>query len=147
MNKKGDVYAILAVEDLEASVEVMVFPQTFQLVSHVLHTDAVLVVKGRVRKSDEDGVRLSAMEVTVPDMSLTSDGPVVITIPTARVIAPVVDKLKDVLATHPGVTLVHLAMTNGPRTTLVALDVSLRVTPSPALFGDLKALLGPSCLQ
>jgi DNA polymerase-3 subunit alpha len=26
------------------------------------------------------------------------------------------------------------------------LDDTLRVTPSPALFGDLKALLGPSCL-
>jgi DNA polymerase-3 subunit alpha len=26
------------------------------------------------------------------------------------------------------------------------LDDALRVTPSPALFGDLKALLGPTCL-
>jgi DNA polymerase-3 subunit alpha len=26
------------------------------------------------------------------------------------------------------------------------LDDGLRVAPSPALFGDLKALLGPSCL-
>jgi hypothetical protein len=26
------------------------------------------------------------------------------------------------------------------------LDDGLRVTPSPALMGDLKALLGPSCL-
>jgi len=26
------------------------------------------------------------------------------------------------------------------------LDASLRVTPSPALMGDLKALLGPCCL-
>ena len=25
-------------------------------------------------------------------------------------------------------------------------DASLRVTPSPALMGDLKALLGPGCL-
>ncbi len=147
VNKRGDVYAVLSVEDLEASVEVMVFTQTFQLVSHVLHTDAVLVVKGRVRKSEEDGVRLTAMEVTVPDLSVHGEGPVVITVPAARVIPPVVDRLKDVLATHPGATEVHLAMTNGPRTTLVALDAGLRVTPSPALFGDLKALLGPSCLQ
>ena len=145
INKKGDFYAIIAVEDLEASVEVMVFPQAYQLVGHVLHTDAVLVVKGRVRKSDEDGVRLSAMEITVPDLTLASGGPVVISIPTPRVVPMIVDKLKDVLSTHPGVTDVHLAMTNGPRTTVVALDASLRVTPSPALFGDLKALLGPSC--
>jgi DNA polymerase-3 subunit alpha len=30
---------------------------------------------------------------------------------------------------------------------VVRLDDRLRVTPSPALYGDLKALLGPSCLQ
>ncbi|HET8969887.1 MAG TPA: OB-fold nucleic acid binding domain-containing protein, partial [Candidatus Nanopelagicales bacterium] len=147
VNKKGASYAILSIEDLEAAVEVLVFQQTYQLVSHVLHTDAVLVVKGRLRKSEEDGVRLTAMEVTVPDLTLAAGGPVVITIPAARVIPPVVDKLKEVLTTHPGVTEVHLAMTNGPRTTMVALDPSLRVVPSPALFGDLKALLGPSCLQ
>jgi DNA polymerase-3 subunit alpha len=147
VNKKGDVYAIVSLEDLEASVEVMVFAQAYQLVGHVLHTDAVLVVKGQVMKSEEDGVRLRALEITVPDLSLDGSGPVVITIPANRVIPPVVDKLKDVLGSHPGVSDVHLAMTNGPRTTLVALDLSLRVTASPALFADLKALLGPSCLQ
>jgi DNA polymerase III subunit alpha len=30
--------------------------------------------------------------------------------------------------------------------TLLKVDDSLRVTPSSALMGDLKALLGPSCL-
>jgi DNA polymerase-3 subunit alpha len=29
---------------------------------------------------------------------------------------------------------------------VMRLDDKLRVTASPALFGDLKALLGPSCL-
>jgi DNA polymerase-3 subunit alpha len=38
-------------------------------------------------------------------------------------------------------------MQNGPRTTVVRLDDRLRVTKSPALYADLKALLGPSCLQ
>jgi DNA polymerase-3 subunit alpha len=32
-------------------------------------------------------------------------------------------------------------------TTVLKLDDRLRVTPSPALFADLKALLGPSCLN
>jgi DNA polymerase-3 subunit alpha len=147
VTKKGEIYAIVSLEDLEASVEVMVFPQTYQLVGHVLHTDAVLLVKGGVMKSEEDGVRLRAMEITVPDMSVGDDGPIVITVPAARIIPPVVERIKEVLISHPGVTDVHLAMTNGPRTTLVALDASLRVTSTPALFGDLKALLGPSCLQ
>ncbi|MET9029141.1 hypothetical protein ABZW96_26525 [Nocardia sp. NPDC004168] len=32
------------------------------------------------------------------------------------------------------------------KTTLLKLDERLRVSPSSALMGDLKALLGPGCL-
>ncbi|MFC0860866.1 hypothetical protein ACFHYQ_01005 [Sphaerimonospora cavernae] len=59
---------------------------------------------------------------------------------------PVVGRLKEVLTTHPGTTEVHLQLRNGPRTTVMRLDDRLRVTPSPALMGDLKQLLGPACL-
>jgi DNA polymerase-3 subunit alpha len=37
-------------------------------------------------------------------------------------------------------------LTQTGRTTVMRLDDGLRVAASPALFGDLKALLGPSCL-
>jgi DNA polymerase-3 subunit alpha len=63
-----------------------------------------------------------------------------------RVTPPVVQRLKEVLGTHPGQTEVHLQLQNGPRTTVVRLDDRLRVTASPALMGDLKQLLGPACL-
>ncbi|MDT5198497.1 MAG: polymerase subunit alpha, partial [Mycobacterium sp.] len=53
---------------------------------------------------------------------------------------------KQVLARHPGTSQVHLRLISGDRTTTLELDASLRVTPSPALMGDLKALLGPGCL-
>jgi DNA polymerase-3 subunit alpha len=41
---------------------------------------------------------------------------------------------------------VQLQLRNGARTTVLRLDEGLRVAPTPALMGDLKALLGPSCL-
>jgi DNA polymerase-3 subunit alpha len=56
------------------------------------------------------------------------------------------ERLRDVLADHPGTTEVHLHLMGGARTTVLRLDDRYRVTPSPALFGDLKALLGPACL-
>ena len=40
----------------------------------------------------------------------------------------------------------HLKLSRPGRTLTVKLDDSLRVNATPALFGDLKALLGPSCL-
>ena len=50
------------------------------------------------------------------------------------------------LREHPGVTEVQLRLTQPGRFTLMRLDDTLRVSAGPALFGDLKALLGPSCL-
>ena len=55
-------------------------------------------------------------------------------------------QLKDVLADHPGVTEVHVRLEQPGHATVLRLDDGLRVTPSPALFGDLKHLLGPGSL-
>ena len=147
VTKQGNVWAIASLEDLEASIDVMVFPQTYQLVGPHVVPDSVLLVKGRLDKSEEEAPKFIAMEVSVPDLSTGEAGPVVVHLPAARCIPPVVDRFKETLAAHPGVTEVRLAIQNGPRTTVVRLDDALRVTPSPALYADLKALLGPSCLQ
>ena len=42
---------------------------------------------------------------------------------------------------------VHLRLQSPGRTTVLRLDEGLRVAHSPALMGDLKALLGPACLS
>ena len=86
------------------------------------------------------------MALTVPDLDTGSDGPVVISLPATRCTAPVIAQLKEVLATHPGLTEVRLRLLTRDATKVMRLDDRLRVTPSPALFADLKQLLGPGCL-
>ena len=58
-----------------------------------------------------------------------------------------VDRLKEVLATHPGTTEVHLRLPGGSGEHVLKLDDAYRVAPSPALMGDLKALVGPSAVS
>jgi DNA polymerase-3 subunit alpha len=58
----------------------------------------------------------------------------------------VVEQLKDVLGTHPGVTEVRLRLMSKTSTTVMRLDDRLRVSACQELFADLKALLGPHCL-
>jgi DNA polymerase-3 subunit alpha len=146
MTKKGDTWAIVTLEDLEGGVDIMLFPSTYALAAPLLVQDAVLVVKGRLRRRDEGVPEVAATEVTVPDLNTTAAGPVVITLPATRCTPPTVDRLKDVLSTHPGVTDVHLRLSTASSTTVMRLDERLRVTPGPSLMADLKALLGPSCL-
>ena len=105
------------------------------------------MVRARVDRSDDDGLRVIALEVTAPDLSEAQSGPVRLSLPANRCIPPLVDRLKEVLAGHPGTTEVHLHLTNGDKQTVIRLDDRLRVTPTPSLYGDLKALLDPSCLH
>jgi DNA polymerase-3 subunit alpha len=145
--KQGSAWAIITLEDLEGSVEVMVFPQMYTQVSTSLVEDSVVIVRTRVDRGDDEALRVIAMEVTVPDLTEAASGPVRLSLQSSRCIPPLVERLAQVLAGYPGTTEVHLHLTGGAQTTVLRLDDKLRVTPSPSLYGDLKALLGPACLS
>ena len=145
MSKNGNPWAAVTLEDMDGSVEVMFFGETYLAYSTVLAEDAVVTLRGRVRRRDET-VQLQAVEVSLPDVSAVETAPVTITLPVSRCTPPVVERLREILSTHPGVTEVHLRLTQPGRSTVMRLEESLRIERSPALFGDLKALLGPACL-
>ena len=145
MSKQGNPWAAVTLEDMEGSVEVMFFGETYVAYSTALAEDAVVVIRGRVRRRDET-MQLQAMEVSLPDVSQAADAPVTVSLAVSRCTPPVVERLREVLSTHPGVTEVHVRLTQPGRSTVMRLDDGLRVERSPSLFGDLKALLGPGCL-
>jgi DNA polymerase III subunit alpha len=146
VTKQGNQWAAATLEDLAGAIEVMFFPQTYASYAASITEDAVVVVKGRVDRRD-DVPKLIAMDLTVPDLSAANSGPFVVSLPVARCVPPVVERLKEVLVTHPGTTQVHLRLRGPERTTIVRLDDRLRVATSPALIGDLKQLLGPACVS
>jgi DNA polymerase-3 subunit alpha len=146
VTKQGNQWAAATLEDLAGAIEVLFFPQTYQLYATAIAEDAVVVVKGKVDRRD-DVPKLIAMDLTIPDLSVDESGPFVVSMPIARCVPPVVERLREVLVTHPGTTEVHLKLRGTERTTVVRLDDKLRVAASPALIGDLKQLLGPSCVS
>jgi DNA polymerase-3 subunit alpha len=145
ITKRGDAWAMVTLEDLEGGIDVLLFPSAYQLASTLLNEDAIVTVKGRLSRS-KDQPELLGQEVSVPDLADGPAGPVVVSVPSTRCTVPVVDQLKEVLGAHPGVTEVRLRLMSKTSTTVMKLDDRLRVQASPALFADLKALLGPHCL-
>lgn len=144
---KGEPWAIITLEDLEGSVDVLCFPALYAKVGILLAEDVVVVVKGRLEKG-EDAPRVRAMDITAPNLvEPDQQGPIDVFMDANRATLPVIHRLREVLTEHAGSAPVHVHLRDGSRTTVMALDDSLRVTPSPALSGDLKALLGPRCLH
>ncbi len=113
ITKQGDAWAIATLEDLEGAIEILLFPSAYQLASTLLAEDAIVMVKGRLSRS-KDQPEMHGQEVSLPDLNDGPAGPVVISLPSTRCTPPVVEQLKDVLGTHPGVTEVRLRLMTSP---------------------------------
>ena len=145
--RSGERWAIIALEDLEGVAEVLVWPKMFTQVGHLLVEDAVVLVKVRIDKRDDEAPRVAALEVSVPDISAAQSGPVKLYLPESRINPAVMDSLRQILQTHKGTTEVHLTLIQDNSLISLKTDDKLRVNPSTSLFADLKALLGPGCLE
>ena len=143
ITKTGSPWAQAVLEDLTGSVEVLFFPGTYAEVGMSIAEDAIVVVRGKADLRD-DAVKVIARELSLPDLTVSAGGPVTVTLSPHRCTPPLVDRLREVLRAHPGTTPVCLELRSGERVHRLKLPDGLRVAASPALMGDLKALLGSS---
>jgi DNA polymerase-3 subunit alpha len=145
ITKQGKAWASATLEDLDGGVEVLFFPNTYELVGQYVAEDAIVVVRGRIDRRD-DAARLMAMDLKLPDLTVAATGvskPIVLQLPPSRCTPPLMKNLKRVLASHPGSVEVHLRLlsTGAPQQFRLGPD---RVAHTPALMADLKQLLGPN---
>ena len=145
VTKQGASWAIVTIEDLEGSIDVRFFSNTYSQTAMNLVEDRIVVVRGRVDKREEVA-QISALELTLPDIKQSPTGPLIIKLDTNRCTPPIVDRMKEVLRSHPGSREVHLQLVGDAKSTTLKLDEGLKVTASPSLSADLKSILGPDCL-
>ena len=145
VSKQGNSWAIVSIEDLEGAVDVLFFAATYQAHALNLIEDRVIVVRGRIDKREE-APRITALDMTIPDVTGAPTGPLVISMDANRVTPPLVDRMKEILRSHPGPREVHLKLDDGTKGLVMKIDDELRVTASPSLSADLKSVLGPDCL-
>jgi DNA polymerase-3 subunit alpha len=139
--KRGDLMATFVLEDLEAAVEVMVFPKTMADFGHLLEEDAIVCVKGRIDRRD-DQPKIIAVEVRRPELTEGEGPPVRLRIPASRLSETLVAEIKRLLEAHPGESPVLLHVEDGPRTTVLRLGPGFCVTAGNGLHAELRVLLG-----
>ena len=101
--KRGDQMATFQLEDLEAEIEVTMFPRTLSEQGYKLGDDLIVTVKGRLDKRDESriGVICQTLEV-VTGLEDGAAPTLYIKIPAVRLGPTEISTLKRILPSHPG---------------------------------------------
>ena len=139
--KKGDLMATFVLEDLDRAIEVMVFPKTMSEWGSLLADDAIVCVKARVDKR-EDEPKLMALEIRRPELTFGSVLDLEIDVPLGALTDRLVDELKRLLLEHPGESPVILRV--GDKR--VRLSDEFRVERGSRLLAELRVLLGSSAI-
>jgi DNA polymerase-3 subunit alpha len=147
--KKGDRMATFVLEDLEGSVEALVFPESYKKTAARLADDVVAVVKGKAEVQDEGKARLIVSEVLPLEQAKLADARyVTIRVPVSAWDRSKGERLRDILGSHRGDCPVTLELVR-PGAFAVALAPSAlyRVRPDTVLKDEVEALLGPGALH
>jgi DNA polymerase III subunit alpha len=138
--KKGDLMARFILEDLQAAMEVFVFPRTMADFGALIENDAILVVRGRL-DTREDEPKIVCMEVSRPLLERGQED-LHISLPLGVLTDATVGGLKEVLSGHPGPSAVMLHL--GDK--VLRLPPEFNVDCRNGLVGELKRLLGQTAV-
>ena len=141
--KKGDQMAVFVLEDLDASIEVTIFPRTLAEQGHKLDDDLIVSVKGRLDRRDES--RFGLIGQTINVLHGLDDGPAVplrLRLPATSLDELKVQRLKRIIKEHPGesVVMIDLGPTAGTDKVLKLAD-DYRVDVDRAV-GELRMAFG-----
>jgi DNA polymerase III subunit alpha len=158
--KKGDPMMFATLDDLDSSVEMLVFGKALAECERALHPDAIVVVRGRVDHKDRDKTCLVAQQIdrfepsaeelqAALEQAATAVKPpdaLRLRLDATALPASALGELKDLLAGFPGDSevLIELTTTVGERR--LKLGPGFRVCRSAALSAELDALLGAAML-
>jgi DNA polymerase-3 subunit alpha len=149
--KRGDWMMFATLDDLESSVELVVFGDALSSSGDALQQDSIVLVRGRVDHKDAgstcviaqqiDRFQPSAAEVqeaaAAAAMKAAPPAPLRLRVDGARLVASCFEDLKEVLRRHPGEADVVIEL--GDRQ--LRLGTDFRVAVGPGLHAELVELL------
>jgi len=159
--RNGEPMMFATLDDLEGSVEILVFGKALAEYEGALGVDSVVLVRGRVDHKDADKTCLvvqtaEPFEPTADELKVAranaakrqmGPSPLHVRLNAAGLPGSVIDDLKDLLANFPGESevVLEVRMSGGdPRT--LRLGPSYKVAPTATLRAELEQILGPAAL-
>lgn len=150
VNKQGEPWAIVTLEDLDASIEVLFFAKSYSVLHTDLVPDSAVAVQGRVNWR-EDRMSVFGSGVIPLDISEAESNPVddlafIMHVQADKLNDDVATELRGTLTAHKGRTPVRLVLCTPGKETTLALD-EYPVAVTSALVGELKGISGVSVVR
>ncbi|MDG2027400.1 MAG: DNA polymerase III subunit alpha [Acidimicrobiales bacterium] len=139
--RKGDLMAVFELEDLEGTVEVMVFPRTMQEHGPKLEDDTIVLIRGRLENSD-DLPKMFAQDIEIIE-DLSDNQPVRVKFPPDSGDDGQLAELKSILAAHPGDSPVEIHLSDRR---VIRLPEEYAVNNANGVVAELRVLLGPDAI-
>jgi DNA polymerase-3 subunit alpha len=156
--RSGTTMAFATLDDLDGTVEILLFEKTLLEYEGAVAVDEVVLIKGKVDHKDKDKTCVVVNSVEsfrpTPDevesareaaaLKATGPEPLKVALDASRFAATIIEELKHLFESFPGESEVVLDLhcTDGIRT--LRFGPSYRVAPSASLRAELASLLGPS---
>lgn len=143
--KRGDIMAFVTLEDLNGSIEVIVFSELYKKVSPIIKSEQPILVKGKVTMDASN----QKYKVKAEDISLLADAAKILpstvhfSLDVSVISKPQLEKLKNILKNHPGkcTTYLHLFIP-GQSETIISLPEEFHLDPSEGLSNEVEYLFG-----
>jgi len=100
--KRGDKMAVIQLEDLSGSTEVVIFPDLFNAVSPLLKGDDPLLVTGSVEIGDSSAKILAKEIERLSDLRLNTVKAILVTLEDGRPSLDTLKDLRDIVFKYPG---------------------------------------------
>jgi DNA-directed DNA polymerase III PolC len=159
--KKGDPMMFATLDDLEGSIEILVFGNALAEYEGVLGVDSVVLVRGRIDHKDATKTCLvvqtvEPFEPTPEEVETAREAaaraprapqPLRVALDARALPASIIDELKHVFGNHGGDVdvVLQLQTSAGPR--LLRLGAGYKVSETPSLRAELANILGPGALR
>jgi DNA polymerase-3 subunit alpha len=145
VNKNGEPWAIVTLEDLDASMEVLFFAKSYSALHEDLVPDTAVAIQGRVNWRDEKmsvfGSGVIPLDISDAEHNPRATVAFVLHAEATQLSQAAIIELRSALVAHKGDTPVHIVVRHNGRETALTVD-DYPVNVCSALRGEIKSIRG-----
>lgn len=143
ITKNNNMMAFATLEDLYGTVELIIFPATFEKYNKFIYEDSIVIVDGRLSINEEEDPKI--IVETIKPLVKTKKEKMYIKIPSSKPINFLED-IKMVLSQYNGAVPVYVYIEKNKSTFMADRDLWVDVENSE-LLNKLESLLGKDCVK